>query len=174
MLSSNRLLVAVVGTALAGSAFAQAQTAAPPAAKPLSTSLGMVVFPAKGQTPQKQSQDEGECYAWAKGQTGVDPLAPPPTAAPTAAAQPPRPAPADGSRFAALHVVPPQAQSSVRLRTATPATAQPLVPAGVVAGGRQSRQNQTSAAAATQQQATQQQTAAQGNKRTCSRKMPLP
>ena len=78
MLSSHRLLVAVVGTALAGSAFAQAQTAAPPAAKPLSTSLGMVVFPAKGQTPQKQSQDEGECYAWAKGQSGVDPMAPPP------------------------------------------------------------------------------------------------
>jgi hypothetical protein len=38
----------------------------------------MVVFPAKGQTPQKQSQEEGECFAWSKGQTGVDPMAPAP------------------------------------------------------------------------------------------------
>lgn len=56
----------------------------PPASQPLSTSLGLVVFPAKGQAPQKQSQDEGGCYAWAKGQTGVDPLAPPPAAQPAA------------------------------------------------------------------------------------------
>jgi hypothetical protein len=68
------------------------QTAPAPAApKPLSTSLGVVVFPAKGQTPQKQSQDEGECFAWSKGQTGVDPLAPAataPPAQPAAAAAP--------------------------------------------------------------------------------------
>ena len=56
----------------------------PPASKPISTSLGMVVFPAKGQTAQQQAQDEGECYAWSKGQTGVDPMAPPPAAAPSA------------------------------------------------------------------------------------------
>src|SRR6476619_5522274 len=65
--------------------------AAPPAAapsKPISTSLGMVVFPAKGQTAQVQSQDEGECYAWSKGQTGVDPMAPAPAAAPPPAEQP--------------------------------------------------------------------------------------
>src|ERR1044072_1998348 len=72
----------------------QAQTAPPPAtAKPLSTSLGMVVFPAKGQTPQKQSQDEGECYAWSKGQTGVDPMAPAPAAAPAPAEQAAAPPP---------------------------------------------------------------------------------
>ena len=44
--------------------------------KPLSTSLGLVVFPAKGQDAAKQSADEGECFAWSKGQTGVDPFAP--------------------------------------------------------------------------------------------------
>jgi hypothetical protein len=71
----------VGGNSLASSAFAQPRTAATTTAKPLSTSLGMVVFPAKGRTPQKQRQDEGECYAWARGQTGVDPLAPPPAAA---------------------------------------------------------------------------------------------
>ena len=80
-------------------AVAQAPAAPAPASKPISTSLSMVVFPAKGQTPQKQSQDEGECYAWSKGQTGVDPMAPPPAAAqPTA--QPAQATPAaDGSRL---------------------------------------------------------------------------
>ena len=72
---------------------AHAQTSAPTNSKPLSTSLGVMVFPAKGQTPEKQSQDEGECYAWSKGQSGVDPMAPaaaipPPAAAEAAPEQP--------------------------------------------------------------------------------------
>lgn len=33
----------------------------------------LVIYPAKGQSPQQQQKDEGECYAWAKGQTGFDP-----------------------------------------------------------------------------------------------------
>jgi hypothetical protein len=42
------------------------------------------VYPAHGQSPQKQQQDEGACYAWAKQNTGIDPAvaaqpAPPPT-----------------------------------------------------------------------------------------------
>ena len=61
-----------------GAGFGQAEP------KPLSTSLGMVVFPAKGQATQQQSRDEGECYAWSKGQTGVDPLAPPAATPPAA------------------------------------------------------------------------------------------
>src|ERR1700741_968250 len=65
-MSSNMKFVTMT-ICLAVCSSLQAQTAPPPAtAKPLSTSLGMVVFPAKGQTPQKQSQDEGECYAWSK------------------------------------------------------------------------------------------------------------
>ncbi len=32
-----------------------------------------IVYPAKGQTAEQQSKDDGECYAWAKGNTGVDP-----------------------------------------------------------------------------------------------------
>lgn len=153
---------------LGAQAIAQAPattTAAAPPAKPLSTSLGMVVFPAKGQTPQQQSQDEGECYAWAKGQTGVDPMAPPP-----AAAQPAEPAPeksgADGSRVrgaargaAAGAVVGEIANDDAGEGAAIGAAA------GVVAGGRQSRKNKEQAAqqatqaqeqAAQQQQATQQ------------------
>jgi hypothetical protein len=65
----------IVCVALGSSAYAQTSSS-PANSKPLSTSLGVMVFPAKGQTPEKQSQDEGECYAWSKGQSGVDPMAP--------------------------------------------------------------------------------------------------
>jgi hypothetical protein len=58
----------------------------------------MVVFPAKRQTPEQQAQDEGECYAWSKGQTGVDPMAPPPAAAQPAAQPAQSKSTADGSR----------------------------------------------------------------------------
>ena len=130
-------------------AVAQAPATPAPASKPISTSLGMVVFPAKGQTPQKQSQDEGECYAWSKGQTGVDPMAPPPAAA-QPAAQPAQKAPAaDGSRLrgaargaAAGAVIGEVADDDAGKGAAIGATA------GVVAGGRQSRKNQQAAAQA--------------------------
>jgi uncharacterized protein YcfJ len=136
------------------------------AAMPLSTSLGMVVFPAKGQTAQQQSQDEGECYAWSKGQTGVDPMAPPPAAAQpvqqSASAATPK---ADGSRLrgaargaAAGAVIGEVANGDASDGAAIGATV------GVVAGGRQSRKNQQQAAeqsAQQQEQATQQQQAAQ-------------
>ena len=32
-----------------------------------------IVYPAKGQSPQQQSQDDAQCYAWAKQSTGIDP-----------------------------------------------------------------------------------------------------
>lgn len=76
MTHPRKLLLMALGVSLATAAVAQN---APPS-KPLSTSLGVVVFPAKGQSAQQQSQDEGECYAWSKGQTGVDPMAPAPAA----------------------------------------------------------------------------------------------
>lgn len=42
-------------------------------AESLSSSLGVVAYPAKGQSDKEQSKDEGECFAWAKQQTGIDP-----------------------------------------------------------------------------------------------------
>ena len=45
-------------------------------------------YPAKGQSAQQQQKDDGECGAWAKQNTGVDPSKPPPQ---TAAAAPPPP-----------------------------------------------------------------------------------
>jgi len=38
------------------------------------------VYPAKGQTPEKQKSDESACYTWAVQQTGFDPAKPPPPA----------------------------------------------------------------------------------------------
>lgn len=45
------------------------------------------VYPQKGQTPQRQAQDQGECQAWATQQTGINPgmamaQAPPPAQGP--------------------------------------------------------------------------------------------
>ena len=54
-----------------------ASTAAPAAAPAsLSSSLGVIVFPAKNQTPAQQTSDEGACFSWAKTSTGIDPMAP--------------------------------------------------------------------------------------------------
>ena len=39
------------------------------------------VYPAKGQSATQQSKDDGECYAWAKKSTGIDPANPPQAAA---------------------------------------------------------------------------------------------
>ncbi|MBB5425889.1 hypothetical protein QF000_002575 [Paraburkholderia atlantica] len=45
-----------------------------------------IAYPARGQSPQQQQQDEGACYGWAKSNTGIDPTqvanAPPPPSGP--------------------------------------------------------------------------------------------
>jgi hypothetical protein len=35
----------------------------------------LIIYPAKGQSPEQQSKDQGECYVWAKQSTGIDPVA---------------------------------------------------------------------------------------------------
>lgn len=56
-----------------------ASGAPPPSdVQPISRSLGLIVYPAKGQSSSQQSVDEQECYNWSKTQTGIDPQAPPP------------------------------------------------------------------------------------------------
>jgi hypothetical protein len=44
-------------------------------AQSLSSSLGVATYPSKGQSDDQQSKDEGECFTWAKQQTGIDPMA---------------------------------------------------------------------------------------------------
>ena len=50
----------------------------------VSVSADLVIFPAQGQSAEQQQKDEGECYTWAKNQTGIDPLAADVAAAPQA------------------------------------------------------------------------------------------
>ena len=61
------LVVLLAVITVGGNAWAQSQS--------LSSSLGVVTYPSKGQSDQQQNKDEGECYAWAKQQTGIDPVA---------------------------------------------------------------------------------------------------
>jgi hypothetical protein len=58
----NRYTPALIAVALA--AFATVSVAQKPS-----------VYPAKKQTAQQQKQDDGECLAWAKKDTGIDPVA---------------------------------------------------------------------------------------------------
>jgi uncharacterized protein YcfJ len=164
MNSIGRIISATVLLVVGAHVNAQTPATQAPASKPISTSLGMVVFPAQGQTPEKQAQDEGECYAWSKGQTGVDPMAPPPAATQPAAQTEQKSPAADGSRVrgaargaAAGAIIGEVANGDASDGAAIGATA------GVVAGGRQSRKNQQQAAqqaSQQQQQATQQAQAA--------------
>ncbi|MGE5346265.1 MAG: glycine zipper family protein [Acidithiobacillales bacterium] len=82
-------LSAVAVLVAASSALAQSPqpAAGTKASTSMAKSLGLVVFPAKNQTPEQQQKDEYDCYVWAKGQTNYDPVAPPPTPTAVAAQQ---------------------------------------------------------------------------------------
>ena len=66
--TAPRALALLIAAALAGGASAQTY-----------------VYPAKGQSPDKQKKDEGECHTWAVQQSKYDPTNPPPPPAATAA-----------------------------------------------------------------------------------------
>jgi hypothetical protein len=121
------------------------------AAQSISSSLGVVPYPSKGQSPAQQNKDEGECYAWAKQQTGIDPMA-------VASAPPPPSGPAAGGgervKGAARGAVGGAAVGAIAGDTGKGAAVGAVV--GTAAGGRQARQNQ----AAQQQQAQAQKGAA--------------
>jgi hypothetical protein len=157
----NSIEIFAVSMLLAGTAVAQ--TPAP--SKSLSTSLGVVVFPAKGQSAEKQSQDEGECFTWSKSQTGFDPMNPSASAPPPqAAAAPPPPPPQSGQRVrgaargaAAGAIIGEVADDDAGKGAAIGATV------GAMKGGAEKRKANAQAqeqAAAQQQQAAAQQQAA--------------
>lgn len=37
----------------------------------------LMIFPNSGQSAEQQEQDKFQCYSWAKGESGFDPMAPP-------------------------------------------------------------------------------------------------
>ena len=102
----------------------------------ISSSLGVVPFPAKGQSPTQQNQDEGTCYAWAKNQTGIDPIA-------VASAPPPPSGPAVGGgervKGAAAGALGGLAIGAIAGDAGKGAGIGAV--AGTMAGGRQARQN---------------------------------
>jgi hypothetical protein len=108
-----------------------------------------IIYPAKGQSPQKQNSDTAECQQWAKQSTGVDPVA--------VAQQSSQPAPAEqqGGRLrGAAGGAAGGALIGAIAGDAGKGAAIGAVTGTVVGGSRQRRSNQ---AASQQQQAGQQQ-----------------
>jgi hypothetical protein len=104
-----------------------------------------IVYPSKGQSPQQQQKDEGECYVWARINTGIDPAA---VAAAPAPQQQTGPAVGGGER----------AQGALRGAVVGgiidgSSGAGKGAAVGVVAGGIRARSNQKSQNAQAQQQA---------------------
>ena len=65
--------VAAVGLAPSRASAQETTTAPAAAAAPKPATLGLAVYPGKGQDAAQQGKDENECYAWARQQTGIDP-----------------------------------------------------------------------------------------------------
>jgi uncharacterized protein YcfJ len=42
----------------------------------------LIIYPSKGQSAEQQEKDKFECYTWAKGQSGFDPMQAPTTSTP--------------------------------------------------------------------------------------------
>jgi hypothetical protein len=63
-------------------------------ANTLASSVGIYSYPTQGQPPEQQSRDDYDCFTFAKGQTGYDPMNPPQVAVQTTDQGP------DGSRLA--------------------------------------------------------------------------
>ncbi|SAK65158.1 hypothetical protein AWB81_02539 [Caballeronia arationis] len=113
-----------------------------------------IIYPAKGQSSQKQNSDTAECQLWAKQNTGVDPA----VLAQQSANQPPPPGP-QGERVrgaaggaaagAAIGAIAGDAGKGAAVGAVT----------GTVAGGSRQRRGQREASA--QQQSMQQQTSQQ-------------
>ena len=131
-----RIVALVLGALFAGSVCAQ-----------------QIVYPAKGQSPQQQQKDEGECHQWAVSKTGVDPANPAPqTAAPSKPTTATGTTPGAGARGAARGAVVGGIMGDAGAGAA----------AGAVAGRGQSRRDN----AAQQQQAAAQQQQAQSSQNT--------
>jgi len=111
------------------------------------------VYPAKGQSPEKQKKDEYECHTWAVQQSKYDPTKPPPA---TEAAKPPTTAtgstPGAGLRGAARGAV---------VGEVVGGNAGAGAAAGAVAARSQSRRQNAAQAQQQQTQASQQQQAGQ-------------
>ncbi|QQC66969.1 glycine zipper family protein [Paraburkholderia ginsengisoli] len=106
-----------------------------------------IAYPAKGQSPQKQQQDDGACYSWAKSNTGVDPTvvanAPPPPSGPAVGGGERVQGAARGAAGGAvIGAIAGDAGKGAAIGAAT----------GTMVGGSRARQNRRAAAASSQSQ----------------------
>jgi hypothetical protein len=67
------VLAVLIGVAATPAALTQ-ELAQPTGQKTLAATVGVFVYPAEEQTPEKQSRDEVECYNWAVQTTKTDPF----------------------------------------------------------------------------------------------------
>lgn len=131
-----------------------AQTTPPPAPT-LAASMGLSVFPAKGQNTATQGTDEAACYNWSKTNTGYDPANPPPKAVAQQVAPPPQQATGARARGAVRGAAAGAVVGEIADNDAGKGAAYGAA-AGVVAGGarnRQARRQQEEQAAAANAQA---------------------
>jgi len=124
-----------------------------------------IVYPAKGQTAEQQQKDSGECAAWAKQNTGIDPVALAAAPPPAAAAAPPAQTGPSGARLrgaakgaAAGAIVGEIADDDASEGAAIGAAT------GAMAGGSAARRGKKQAAEQQQKAAADQQKAAEAKK----------
>ena len=128
------------------------QPAAPPASGPSpAASVGVLAFPAKGQTAAQQATDESECYDWSKTQTGYDPKNPPKIE--VAAAQPASTGPSGERAKGAVRGAAAGAVVGEVANNDAGQGAETGAAVGVVAGGHRTRQARRTEQANAQEQA---------------------
>jgi hypothetical protein len=109
-----------------------------------------IVYPAKSQSAAQQQKDDGECYTWAKGNTGIDPAV---VAAAPAPSAPPPTAGAGGARVGGA------AKGAIvggAISGGDDSAAKGGAAIGAMAGGAKARQQKQAQAQAAQQQSAQQ------------------
>src|SRR5262245_8457969 len=153
---NGKILALSICAVCVSQAFGQG-TPAPAAApaKTLGASMGLTVFPGKGQNATVQSQDEAACYNWSKTNTGYDPANPPAQAVAQKVEPPPQQATGARARGAVRGAAAGAVVGEIADDDAGKGAAYGAA-AGVVAGGarnRQARRQQEAQADAANQQA---------------------
>jgi hypothetical protein len=148
----------VLVSLLIGSAGAQTSLPSTPAAAP----SGPMIYPAKGQTQEQMAKDEADSYAWAKQQSGYDPMAVAPQAQqPVPYSQPAPSQPSGGVVRGGARGAAAGAAVGAIAGNAGKGAAIGAASGGAIGGVRQRRAGEAQQQTAAEQQAAQQQQSAQ-------------
>jgi len=147
-------LASAILMAMALQSFGQTTPAPAPNSSSLANSVGLMVYPGKGQDAGTQAKDEVECYNSSKTQSGYDPANPPPAATVAAAAPPPPPPSGSRVRGAARGAAAGAVVGEIANNDADEGAKAGAAAGAVVAGSRNRQARRANEAAS--QQATQQ------------------